>query len=182
MEKATATFKTKYPNASVILAGDLNCAETLELDTLESGISAEALGCSNLDADCQRIAPGHQLMSRLRSMGLEDAFRAHHPWTKAITRAPQGRQAGDPKRLDAIWTTRELTASPLQRIGIKAENDIVPSDHFIHYIDTPIDIVNQAQCRQTIWWERTKEIKIKPLQTLTPHHPGVQSYKAALED
>ena len=172
-------FRSKYPKASVVLAGDLNSAEHVDLDSLEKGISPASLGRTNHDADLNRALPGHTMMSTLRSMGLCDSFREHHPYTKAVTRWPQGEQKGNPKRLDAIWMTKELVDEVSARSGIRTADDVLDSDHRMHYVDICLDVANRATNRQ-VMWSRTKETKISPLKNLNSTSLEVREYQDKL--
>jgi len=178
-KKVIKEYKKQHPKASVILIGDLNCAEHAHVDSLAKGEDEEALGKTNHDADMGIKLPGHTLMASLRGMGLQDTFRQHHPYIRAVTRRPKGDQAGDSRRLDAIWTTSELTEAITTRIGIKAEDDVLASDHCMHYIDVHLDIANQAVNRQ-VTWSKTKETKITPIRELTNKHPMVQEFRDRL--
>jgi len=174
-------FRSKYPKASIILAGDLNCADHVELDSLEAGTTPDSLGRTNYDADLNLHLPGHTMMATLRDMGLQGSFREHHPYTKAITRWPQGAQKGSPKRLDAIWMTQELIDEVSSRSGIKREDDVLGSDHRMHYVDVCLDVANQAENRQVLW-SRTKETKLTPLRNLSAQSPEVLAYQDKLRN
>ena len=174
-------YRAQHPKASVILAGDLNSAEHAELDSLEKGVHPASLGRTNHDVNFNLTLPGHTMMSTLRDMGLQDSFREHHPYTKAVTRWPFGNQKGTPKRLDAIWMTKELVDEVSARSGIKAADDVLDSDHRMHYVDICLDVANQAVNRQ-VTWSRTKETKINPIKGLNSKSPEVREYQQKLAD
>ena len=159
-------FRKKYPKSSVLLAGDFNSSDYDDLDQLASALPASALGVANSDPDMRKRGAGYQMLDTLRSTGLTDTFRECHPTIRAVSRFPTTAQSAlghEPRRLDQVWATGELVATPTARAAIATTTPGFESDHRPTYFDSPQDIFGTAEAPEPLWIKN----KVKKL-TLAP--------------
>jgi ribonuclease HI len=173
------SYRARFPKATVLLAGDLNCVNHVELDTLPTDSPHSSIGKACYDSDLTRRGVGHGLLDSLVSVGLQDMFRERHPWTRAATRYPIGNQWGGPRRLDQLWATAEVAQSNDSAIWIKLTSDSIHSDHREVIAEIPLNLARIAS-RHTPIWSKNSETKLRLKMGLTDSSQEVRGYHDSL--
>ena len=87
---------------------------------------------ANSDPDMWKRGAGYQMLDNLRSTGLSDIFRECHPTIRVVSRFPTTAQRAlghEPRRLDQMWATGELVATPTACAAIATTTPGLESGH-----------------------------------------------------
>ena len=104
-------WRKEHKLSSTVMAGDFNAAKWTTLDTDRPEWKHEG-----------QTEPDAGTITWLETnIPLQDTFRTKHPKSRAYTRRPQGEKTltDAARRVDQIWTSKELTNHPGTRIGIR---------------------------------------------------------------
>ena len=136
----------KHRLATVIMAGDLNAANSTALDTDREVTENKWIR----EKDAWIIDHIKQTTK------LYDLFREAHPKVRAYTRIPQEGKVylEASRRLDQIWGGINIANSPALKIGIPRENPL-GSDHLPVIIDIPINCAGMATGVEPMWVPHT---------------------------
>jgi len=155
--KEKLLFKTEFPAASAIIAGDLNAAKDSWLDTNKP-----------VHRHSKQREQEYNLLAAIEHSGVQDVFRAAHPNTRAWTREPTGdlesRHAA--RLIDHILATNELAHHLTTRIGIHSGFKL-DSDHYPVIADFPINCAGVAE-NITPVWSPTVVYKLQMKEKVTP--------------
>jgi hypothetical protein len=134
-----ARFTGDNPQATSVLAGDFNAAESEYLDTDRDGATH----------DSGKMEPDEAVIRTLRSMKYDDLIRVRFPNKRVVTRVVSHQTN---RLLDRIMTTKEVAGNAETRIAVSKRGFLkAGSDHVAVIADLPVDTAGTADTRVPIW-------------------------------
>ena len=163
-------WRKEHKLSSTIMAGDINAAKWSALDTDRPDIAHK----EQTEKDASTITWIES------NTPLQDIFRTKHPQTKAVTRRPQGSKTltEAARRIDQIWTSKEVSNHPSTRIGIRkhlvftakggAVTATLQGDHLPVTADIPVDCAGLAEGTTPVWDpHKEKTMRMRPAEEVT---------------
>ena len=148
--KTKSSFLRKNWQAPVILAGDLNAAQTTMYDTDRLPLVHP---CDLAAEEDMEMEEDSGTIDHLQDMGLHDALRATHPDTRFATRkTPLGGDVRTLRYLDRVLVTSQLRDHRGTKVGIyKKATFVDDTDHYMVVADLPVDLAAVAKVRAQLW-------------------------------